>query len=250
MSQTGMGSTAPKGSNPSSSTSPASEAGSAASQAFEGVRSSIDDVKGTVKESANTLMQGLSSAASDAKSHASELASDAKSRVYGIAEQQKNVGADQIGGIAQAVHSAADDLAERAPAVARYVHDAAAGIDRVSDGLKNSSVDDIVENVEHFARTQPLAFFGVAALAGFALSRFVKSSSDRRAVRHAMGEQPAYRPTPRPDASRPSGLGSPAKAQPTTSTSAPALHTAKPVGGSVGTAHGAEPGKGFDPKRI
>lgn len=244
MSQTGMGSTTPKGSNPSTASSPSAGAESSASQAFDSVRSSLDEVKGTVKESANTLMQGLSSAASDARNQAGELAGEAKTRVYGIVEQQKNVGADQIGGIAQAVHSAADDLAERAPSVARYVHDAASGIDRVSDGLKNSSVDDIVDSVEHFARTQPLAFFGVAALAGFALSRFVKSSSDRRAARHAMGEEPAYRPSARPASAQPSSSFA-QRPSPTGASSPSAPKSAGPVPSRM-----AEPVKGFDPKHV
>lgn len=181
MNQTGTGTTAPTQSNPATDLSSVkSQASEAVGDARDAARSAIDDVKGKVSDGANAVLHGLSSAASDAKSHAADLAGQAKERVYGIVDEQKNVGADQIGGIADAVHSAADDLEERAPSVARYVHDAASGIERFSEGLRNQTVDDIVESVEHFARTQPLAFFGIAAVAGFAVSRFVKSSSDRR----------------------------------------------------------------------
>jgi hypothetical protein len=41
--------------------------------------------------------------------------------------------------------------------------------------------------VEGFAREQPVAFFGAAVLAGFALSRFIKSSADGGTTRYAAG---------------------------------------------------------------
>lgn len=230
MSQTGMGTSAPQQSNSTHSTTHVqSELESAKAHAREAMRTALDDVKGSVKEGANTVLQGLSAAATDAKQHAAELAGEAKNRVYGIVEQQKNVGAEQIGGIAEAVHGAADDLQERAPSVARYVHEAASGIERVSDGLRSTTVDDLVDQVEHFARTQRLAFFGAAALAGFAVSRFVKSSGERRAAMQAMGETGSDRLRPGgPRASQPRSDRTPGSA----------------------TSRGTETGTGFSPEHI
>ncbi|MBX6425302.1 MAG: hypothetical protein IRZ09_05190 [Variibacter sp.] len=91
------------------------------------------------------------------------------------AEDQKAAGAQQIDGLARALHSAADEL-EPMPAVADYVHRAAEGVDRLSSSLRESSIDDLIGGVMRFARTQPTAFFGASLAVGFALARFFKSS--------------------------------------------------------------------------
>ncbi len=75
-----------------------------------------------------------------------------------LAEQQKQAGADQIGGVARAVQGAAREIEQKMPQAAGFIHDA-------------GSLND-------FARTQPAVFFGGAVLAGFALSRFLKSSAE------------------------------------------------------------------------
>jgi hypothetical protein len=46
--------------------------------------------------------------------------------------------------------------------------------------LRGSSPGEMLRGAEDFARRQPLAFFGAAALAGFAVARFAKSSATRR----------------------------------------------------------------------
>jgi hypothetical protein len=45
-------------------------------------------------------------------------------------------------------------------------------------GLRERSLDDLMQSFGRFARTQPATFFGGAVVAGFALSRFLKSSAD------------------------------------------------------------------------
>jgi hypothetical protein len=192
MNQTGTGTIAPREASPASTDTAASmrdEALRGGEQIRASVKSGFEDVKSTVREGASTVVHGLSAAVDDARRQASDLAGEAKGRAFSIAEEQKNVGAEQIGGVAKAVHEAADGLQSSAPMIARYVHDAATGIDRVSDGLRRKSVGEILESVEDFARTQPAAFFGATALAGFALSRFLKSSAERSAAVH-QAQQP------------------------------------------------------------
>jgi hypothetical protein len=65
------------------------------------------------------------------------------------------------------------------PQVANYVHEAAAQLEDVAKTLRLRSVDDLIEEIGSFARSQPALFFGGAMLAGFALTRFLKSSGDR-----------------------------------------------------------------------
>jgi hypothetical protein len=49
----------------------------------------------------------------------------------------------------------------------------------MSTALRERGVDELMQSVQHFARTQPAAFLGAAALAGFAASRFAKASASR-----------------------------------------------------------------------
>ena len=93
-----------------------------------------------------------------------------------IAEREKKSGADQLSGIAGAVHAAASELEEQLPGAAGYVHDAATRIDDAASGLRNRSLSDLMDDVRRLAQDRPLALLGGAVIAGFALSRFLKSA--------------------------------------------------------------------------
>ena len=64
--------------------------------------------------------------------------------------------------------------------IAEYSRYAAEGLESMAQSLDRRDVDDFVEGVENFARQRPVAFLGGAMVAGFALARFMKSSSARR----------------------------------------------------------------------
>ena len=100
-------------------------------------------------------------------------------RARQLAEQQKAAGAETIGGLAGAVHGAARELESQIPQAASYVHDAAARLEDAALQLRQRSLDDLASGFGNLARTQPAAFFGGAVLAGFAISRFLKSSAPR-----------------------------------------------------------------------
>ena len=63
---------------------------------------------------------------------------------------------------------------------ARYAGQVADRVERVADMLRNSTMDDMVGQVERFARRQPEVFVGAAFAMGFLFARFVKSSGERR----------------------------------------------------------------------
>jgi hypothetical protein len=102
----------------------------------------------------------------------------AKENLNRLADEQKIAGAERISGLARAVHGAAHNLEPDLPQAAKPLHDAAAALERAATALKERSVVDLMDGVGKLARTQPVAFFGGTALAGFVLARFLKSSSD------------------------------------------------------------------------
>jgi F0F1-type ATP synthase membrane subunit b/b' len=124
------------------------------------------------------LERQASSLAERARTRLGETLEPIKDKAMEVAEAQKQTGAEKMSGVAQAVRRAADDLGRDLPQAAGYVHQAADTIERASAALKERSLDDLTGAVGQFARSQPAAFFAAAVLAGFAFSRFVKSSAE------------------------------------------------------------------------
>jgi hypothetical protein len=110
-------------------------------------------------------------------SQASELARNIGGELTETAEQQKGRGADAMRGFARAVHGAANELDDQSPSMARYIRSAADNVEGLSDTLRSRSVSDLITTASDTARTHPAAFFIGAVAAGFALSRFFKSTS-------------------------------------------------------------------------
>jgi len=63
------------------------------------------------------------------------------------------------------------------PQIAGYIHDAGHRLEEMADGLRQGNVDELMGKFGDYARNQPAMVFGGAMLAGFALTRFVKSAA-------------------------------------------------------------------------
>ena len=121
------------------------------------------------------------SAVEQVKSEAGRLTQAARSRTLSYVEERKMRFADNINGMADAARSAAQQFDEHgSPAVAEYIQRAAAGLEQFSDSMRNRDVSALVDDVEGFARRQPAVFIGASVALGFLLTRFLKSSSERR----------------------------------------------------------------------
>ena len=127
--------------------------------------------------SASRIRDQASEAADDAKGAAASIAEQARARLNEIVDQQKAAGADKIAGVAKAAHSAASDLDETNPHMARLVRSAADGVERIADDVRSRDIGEVFSTLADFGRRQPVAFFGGAVLAGFILSRFFKSDA-------------------------------------------------------------------------
>lgn len=166
---TGTGGPTPTGSTTGSSTAGSSSTGNFAAGSSN-IGGSVDEMKKTVNRAADDVM-----------STGRETLGNAQGRIRSLLEQQTGRAADQLGGVANALHKAAEQLnEENGGVVADYAEQAASRVERVADMLRDASVDDIVGEVEGFARRQPEVFIGAAFAVGFLAARFLKSSSDRR----------------------------------------------------------------------
>ena len=119
--------------------------------------------------------------AGDLKRQAEESAEDMRQRARSAVDQQKEAAIGGIEGVAHALRSASDDLRERGqPLAAEYSRQVADGLESLANWVSRRNVDDVTGGLEDFARQRPVAFIGGAMVAGFALARFMKSSSARR----------------------------------------------------------------------
>jgi hypothetical protein len=143
--------------------------------AADAARSTVDEIVEVGEEKAAEL-----------KHEVHEATEQAKEQVRSAATQQKDGAARQMDGFAHALMAAADDLRGRGQDFAAdYVREAASGLERASGAVRERDLDEIMANVEDFARRQPVAFLGGAVVAGFGIARLVRSSADRRRSRAA-----------------------------------------------------------------
>jgi uncharacterized phage infection (PIP) family protein YhgE len=129
----------------------------------------------------------------DVKTKAQEVAQQAKGKAQQTAQKLKEQGKQQIETgkdtaaqtveqVADAVSRASDELhQQQQDGLADYASQLAAGITRFADTLRNRSIDDLIAETQSLARRNPTAFLLGSVGVGFALSRFLKASSQRNA---------------------------------------------------------------------
>lgn len=127
---------------------------------------------------AGTLRDEAAAVLSDTKAEAADVVNETRERAESFAEEQKSAGARHAEGIARAVHRAADELQDSAPQFASYVREAGDAASSLARNMRERSLGSLAGDIQEMARRQPVAFFGAAVLAGLAISRFIKSSSE------------------------------------------------------------------------
>ena len=130
-----------------------------------------DDIKRNAKDVAADSADALKSGVQDVTQKVTNEATQ-----YG--DQAKDAAADEVKGVASALRTAANEMRSGSPQE-RTISQIAGGLADVSDSMRDKDLGEMVGTVTDFARRNPLAFLGGAALVGFAASRFAKASSDQ-----------------------------------------------------------------------
>jgi hypothetical protein len=123
------------------------------------------------------LQEELGSLAETAKAHAAGAIDPMKEKARNIASEQKNVFAERMSAFAGTIDKAADQVAAESPFAGDMLHAAADSLKNTSAALREKRIDELTGALNEFARSQPTALFAGAVIAGFAVSRFLKSSS-------------------------------------------------------------------------
>lgn len=159
------------------------------------------------------VQHDVEAAAGRAAKDAEALKHKAEGQIKGATQQaksfaadQKDFAAEQISGVASAISKVADELEDEQATTARYARDLSRGLDRFSNTVNGKSVDELMGLAQEFGRSQPLAFLGAAALAGFMASRFAGASAQRRQG-HSATSRASRTTSPDPTYGRPSAGG-------------------------------------------
>ena len=122
---------------------------------------------------------GKANGGANGESGSSGLLDGMKQKVTSRVDEQKNRAADGLGGIADVIRTAGNELRGDNEALASYVDMASDQMRRFADQIRQRGVADMMDDVGQFARRRPALFIGGAFLVGLGIARFLKSSADR-----------------------------------------------------------------------
>lgn len=168
-------------------------------KAEETLRHDAETVVETAKTEFDKVKQEATAQAGELAEAAKAQLADVTEKAKGLATEQKDLLAGQIGGVADAMVRVATDLESQNASSAQYARMIADGATRISDTVRNNDVDTIMSMAQDFGRKQPAAFIGAAALLGFAASRFLLASAkreDQRVAQTQTGSAVDYNGTP------------------------------------------------------
>jgi hypothetical protein len=103
-----------------------------------------------------------------------------------LTEHARRKAGELAGDLKRQAEESAEDMRQRARSAVDQQKDAAVGgiegvgLESLANWVSRRNIDDATGGLEDFARQRPVACIGGAVVAGFALARFMKSSSARR----------------------------------------------------------------------
>ena len=134
----------------------------------------VAEVKEKGAELASTTQEQIST-----KAH--ELGEEAGFQVREQLDQRSTQAGEQVQAVGSALQSGVEQLRTEGKDVpAKMVAEIARRADDLGGYLKSAQADQILADLESFARRRPWLTAGAGVLGGFVASRFVKASADRR----------------------------------------------------------------------
>lgn len=141
------------------------------------------------------LQQAFREDLDEAWKFADEQAQQVKAAVSRTAEDQKNVLARQLSGVATALEKVGSELEQSEQRdLGRYARQIGRSLQGYARDVEERKLGEIAGKVEDFGRRQPLAFLGLAAIAGLATSRLLTASAERRDRQGGVGKPSAQTP--------------------------------------------------------
>lgn len=132
------------------------------------------------KDTAASAMDMASEAGRTVKAEVKTRAADTLNTVRDVASERADAARDSIVGAGERLAETLQSDADATDGVpARLLTGLASGVQSATDGLRGRSIGDLVSGAQDYARRHPGTFALGAAVAGFALARFLRSSASR-----------------------------------------------------------------------
>ena len=132
---------------------------------------------GEVTEQAKQRTQQL---AQQARQQAGQLAGRGSEQIKSQLNNQKHQASQRMVPVQSALRETAHQLRSQGQGpMAQYAEKASEQVERFSGYLRETDVDEIIDEVRGVARRSPALFLGAAAALGFFATRFLKSSSQQ-----------------------------------------------------------------------
>lgn len=107
------------------------------------------------------------------------LIDEVRGQVTSTVNVQKDRAAAGLGGVADAIRHAGDELRARNEGLAGYIDRASDQLRQLADQIREKGAEDIAADVAEFGRRRPAIFIGGAFIIGLGLARFLKSTAPR-----------------------------------------------------------------------
>jgi hypothetical protein len=137
-------------------------------------QSTTDQVRSDVQDAASQVQEKVKESAGQAKSQAGE-------RVREQVDTRSTQAGEQVRSVAQAMRQSGEQLrGQQKEGAAKVVEGSAERAERLGSYLERANADEILQEVENFARRQPWVVAAGAFAVGLVAARFLKASSSRR----------------------------------------------------------------------
>ena len=135
----------------------------------------------------------ISDARHEVAEKAHELRDAADTRFREQVDQRSTQFGEQVQALGEALATGASQLrGQGKESPAQFAQQAAERVEQLGSYLTSSDSNRLLTDIERFARQRPWLTAGIGALAGFAASRFVKASSERRYEAARAASRTAY----------------------------------------------------------
>lgn len=131
-----------------------------------------------VQEAAEQAGQKINEATSVAKEQAKRAASQVTDQAKSTVDTRMSEVAHEVDSVADAVRQTTYEIGGDSQTVARYGERIAEQLDTVSSYLNEKGVEDVLSDLQEFARRQPAVFLGGAFMLGMVVGRFMRSTSN------------------------------------------------------------------------
>jgi ElaB/YqjD/DUF883 family membrane-anchored ribosome-binding protein len=135
------------------------------------------DLKQQAREAQSEIKEQGRQALDDAKQKGKEMMDDAQEQAAVMVHEQQQRLAGQIDGVANALQQTARQLDNDQAWLAEGAEYAARSLSSMAGAMRNKDFGSLIHDIESYTRRQPAVVLGGAAVAGFLLTRFLKSSA-------------------------------------------------------------------------